>query len=93
VAVEVDRTGRMRGDGFIDQASGPWLVGTGLAAGMLGAVAFTRVLRSALFGVAPTDPFTVAVGAVLHGSIAFAACYLPARRASRVDPLLALRHE
>jgi len=67
------------------------LVGVGL--GLLGAFALTHVVKSFLFGVTPTDPTTfVGVAAVLAGA-AFAACYLPARRAAQVDPLRALRTE
>jgi putative ABC transport system permease protein len=72
---------------------GAWLIGIGLVAGVFGALAITRVIRSALFGVAPTDPYTFLAAAAILGSIALLACYVPARRASRVDPMLALRHD
>jgi predicted permease len=72
---------------------GGLLIGIGLFAGVLVALALTRVLRSALFGVGSSDPATFATGAVLLGSIALLACYLPARRASRIDPNRALRHD
>ena len=65
----------------------------GVAIGVLAALGLTHWMRSMLFGVAPTDPLTfVAVAAVLCG-IGLCACYVPAHRAMRVDPILALRHE
>jgi predicted permease len=65
----------------------------GLAAGLVGAVIVTRVFRSMLFEVGPADPVTfVFVSGILAG-VALLACYLPARRATRVDPLVALREE
>ena len=65
----------------------------GLAAGLLLAFAVTRLLRGELFGVAPTDPLTYSLAAALLCAVALAACYLPARRAMRVDPTQALRCE
>jgi ABC-type lipoprotein release transport system permease subunit len=64
-----------------------------VAAGLLGAFALTRVLGGVLFGVTPTDPstfVTIAAGLIL---VALASCYLPARRAARVDPGVVLREE
>jgi ABC-type antimicrobial peptide transport system permease subunit len=58
---------------------------------MGGAFAFTRVMKGLLFGVTATDPATFAEAAGLFVLIAFAASYLPARRATRIDPLAALR--
>jgi putative ABC transport system permease protein len=67
--------------------------GAGLAAGLLGAAFLTRLVRGLLFGVAPIDAATFAGTAALIGAIALAAAYLPARRASRIEPLAALREE
>jgi putative ABC transport system permease protein len=63
----------------------------GLALGLLVAAAASRLLASFLFAIGTTDPLTYAAIAVLLAPIAVLACYLPARRASRVDPAVALR--
>ncbi|HXO04964.1 MAG TPA: ABC transporter permease [Candidatus Sulfotelmatobacter sp.] len=65
----------------------------GLCIGVAGALVVTRWMSSVLFGVKPTDPLTFVVVAVVLGSVAFLASYVPARRAMRVDPLVALRYE
>jgi len=67
--------------------------GAGLALGLCGAVALTRVLESQLHGVTPTDPVTYGVTTVLLGVVVVLAAYVPARRATRVDPMEALRSE
>jgi putative ABC transport system permease protein len=65
----------------------------GIVIGVLGAIAATRVIRTMLFGVGTTDPLTYGVVIVALGAVAMLACWVPARRASRVDPLVALRME
>jgi ABC-type antimicrobial peptide transport system permease subunit len=72
-------------------SQGLTMVGIGLALGIAGALALSRVLEGLLYGVGPSDPLTfIAVGVVLFG-VAIVACFLPARRATTIDPLLALR--
>ena len=68
-------------------------VALGGIAGMLAAVLTTRALRSMLFGVTPLDPVSFAAAPALLACVALLACYVPARRATRVDPLVALRDE
>jgi putative ABC transport system permease protein len=74
-------------------SEGAGLAGLGLLTGLAGAFVVSRVLRTMLFQISPTDPTTYVVVAVVLGTVALVACYVPARRATRVDPLTALRCE
>jgi len=72
---------------------GAALTATGVALGLVGAFAFTRLLKSLLYGVSARDPVTFGIVAALLAAVALLAAYVPARRASRADPLLAIRSE
>jgi len=72
---------------------GMTLAGLGIAAGLAGALALSRLLRSLLFGVSAGDPVAYAGAVALFGVVALLACYFPARRAARVDPMVTLRYE
>jgi putative ABC transport system permease protein len=70
-----------------------FLTTAGALAGIAIALGVTRYLRTLLYGVRTSDPLTFAAVALLLLTVALLACYLPARRATRVDPLVALRYE
>ena len=72
---------------------GARLAVTGIAIGIVAALALTRAMTSLLYDVSPFDPITLAAVATLLVMVALVACYVPARRAARVDPVVALRHE
>ena len=69
------------------------LVACGLGIGLVAALAATRMIGAFLTGVSPTDPLTFATISALLAAVALAASYLPALRATRVDPMIALRYE
>ena len=74
-------------------ANGLWLAMAGILLGAVGAFALTRLMKSLLFGVVPTDVPTFIVVCLSMVAVALLACYLPARRATKIDPLVALRNE
>ena len=65
----------------------------GLAVGLVAALALGRFIATELYGVAPNDPWTMSAVAALLFAVAICACWIPARRASKIDPLRALRFE
>jgi putative ABC transport system permease protein len=73
--------------------TGLCLIAGGVAIGLLVSYAGTRLLASEIAGVSVTDPWTFGAVAALVTAVGLAACYLPARRSTRVDPMTALRHE
>jgi putative ABC transport system permease protein len=75
----------------VEEGMKPVLIG--LALGIAAALALTRLMSGMLYGVEPTDPATLVVASVLLAAVGAIACYIPARRATRVDPMVALRCE
>ncbi|MGH9837159.1 MAG: ADOP family duplicated permease [Blastocatellia bacterium] len=72
---------------------GLWLVGSGIALGVIGGAAISRLLTSLLFGLSPLDPMAYVSVSLCLAAVALVAVYLPARRATKVDPLVALKYE
>jgi len=72
---------------------GMTLAGIGILAGLAGALALSRLLASLLFGVSAGDPIAYTSAVAVFGLVALAACYFPARRAARIDPMVTLRYE
>jgi len=86
--------GARRGDVLrLILSQGTRLVLVGIAIGILGAIGLTRLMASQLFQISTTDPLTFAAVALTLALVALAACYVPARRATKVDPMVALRYE
>jgi putative ABC transport system permease protein len=69
------------------------MVTLGVVVGLLASLGVSRLMASMLFGVSSYDPLTFVAVAVILAAVALAACYIPARRAARVDPMVALRYE
>ena len=69
------------------------LIGAGTCLGLAGSVLLVRLIAKLLFGTAPLDPLTFAAVPILLAAVALAASYIPARRATRIDPIVALRYE
>jgi putative ABC transport system permease protein len=93
IGVRVALGARRRGILALVLGQGAVLAGIGVGAGLAGAFAVTRYLSSLLFGITPLDPATFVAVALVFAGVALLASYVPARRATSVDPLVALRSE
>jgi putative ABC transport system permease protein len=69
---------------------GLWLLAVGVAVGLVGAFGIRRAMETQLFGIQPMDPVVLALVTGVLGAVALLACAVPARRAARIDPLIAL---
>jgi putative ABC transport system permease protein len=78
---------------FLVLKKGMGLTIAGIAIGLIGAFVLTRLMSSLLFGVKASDPLTFVTVPLVLGLVALLACLIPARRATRIDPLVALRYE
>jgi putative ABC transport system permease protein len=78
---------------FLALRQGMTPVGIGVCIGLAGAAALMRLISSLLFGVTPSDPLSIAAVIAILSLVAFAACYIPTRRVTRIHPTEALRHE
>jgi len=74
-------------------SEGARITALGVVLGIAASLAITRLISTLLFGISATDPLTFVAVAVLLSAVALVASYIPARRATRVDPLIALRYE
>jgi predicted permease len=89
MALGADRKGVLK----MIMSEGLLLVGVGIAIGIIAGVALTRILHSLLFGMEPSDPSMYLLASLIIALVAAAACYIPARRATKIEPSIALRYE
>ena len=93
IGVRLALGAQRRGILVLVMRKGMTLASAGVAVGLFGAFAMTRLMSSLLYEVSAADPVTFAAVAALLSAVAMLACYVPARRAMRVDPIVALRRE
>jgi putative ABC transport system permease protein len=93
IGIRVALGGQQRDILKLIMSHGLMLTSIGIVSGLIAAVFLTQLMSGILYGVSPDDPVTFAGIAVLLAIVAMLACYLPARRATRVDPMIALRYE